>query len=88
MSAACPPLIAQYPPMTIFQPHHIRLVEQALRRAPEGMTGKEVWEATDRVIPERTVHLILGDLVHDGKAERLSTSRSGRRARQVFRVVR
>ena len=30
------------------------------------MTGKEVWEATDRMVPEHTVHLILGQMAHKG----------------------
>lgn len=33
--------------MSIFRPESVRLVEQALIEGPtEGMTGKQVWEAT------------------------------------------
>ena len=49
--------------MSLFRPEHVRLVEQALNEGPEtGMTGKQVWEATDRAVPEHTAHLILGEM--------------------------
>ncbi len=75
--------------MSVFRPNHIHLVEQALHAGPsEGMTGKQVWEATDRAVPERIVHLILGDMVHRGVAERESSPRGfQRRMKHVFRVV-
>ena len=43
------------------------------------MTGKQVWEATDRAVPEHTVHLILGQMAHEGLVESESTHRWGRR---------
>ena len=49
--------------MPIFQPEHVRLVEQALLKGPaEGMTGRQAWEATGRAVPEHTVHAILSEL--------------------------
>ena len=75
--------------MSIFQPEHVRLVEAVLSAGPdEGMTGRQVWEAVDRAVPEQTVHLILGDMVHKGLVERDSTTRGGRlRERSVFRAL-
>ena len=55
--------------MSIFRPQHIRLVEQALLQGPEnGSTGKQIWDAVDRAVPEHAVHLILGDMVSKGLA--------------------
>ena len=72
----------------IFQPEHVRLVEQALIEGPaEGMTGKQVWEATNRAVPEHTAHLILQEMANKGLAERETTSRKGRRAISVFRAL-
>ena len=66
--------------MSIFQPEHVRLVEAALSNGPEdGMTGKQVWDAVDRAVPEDTVHLILGEMAHRGLVDRTSTPRGGRR---------
>jgi len=73
--------------MSIFRPEHVRLVEQALLEGPaEGSTGKQVWDAVDRAVPEHTVHLILGDMVSKGLVERTMTPRGGRlKALSVFR---
>ena len=74
--------------MSIFQPEHVRLVEAALNDGPdEGMTGKQVWDATDRAVPELTVHLILREMVHKGLMESESTPRSSRREISVFRAL-
>ena len=74
--------------MSILRPESVRLVEQALVDGPaEGMTGKEVWDATNRVVPEHTAHLILQEMVSKGLVERKTTSRKGRRAISVFRAL-
>ena len=74
--------------MALFRPAHVRLVEQALLEAPtEGMTGKQVWEATNRAVPEHTAHLILQEMASKGLAERTTTARKGRRAISVFRAL-
>ena len=75
--------------MSIFQPEHVRLVEAALNDSPDqGMTGKQVWEAVDRAVPEHTVHVILGQMVHKGLVEAESKPRGGRlRAVTVFRAL-
>ena len=74
--------------MSIFRPESVRLVEQALIEGPtEGVTGKQVWEATDRAVPERAVHLILQEMASKGLVERETTSRKGRRAISVFRTL-
>ena len=75
--------------MSLFRPESVRLVEQALLEGPaEGMTGREVWEATDRAVPEHTVRLMLGEMVHKGLVEREATSRRGRqKAISVFRAL-
>ena len=53
--------------MSISRAESVRLVEQALTEGPaEGMTGKQVWEAIDRTVPEHTVRLMLGEMVHKG----------------------
>ena len=51
------------------------------------MTGKQVWEATERAVPEHTVHLILQEMASKGLAERKTTSRKGRRTISVFRAL-
>ena len=73
--------------MSIFRPEHIRLVEQALLQGPEnGSTGKQIWDAVDRAVPDHAVHLILGDMVSKGLVERTTTPRGGRlKARSVYR---
>ena len=73
--------------MSIFRPEHVRLVGQTLLQGPEsGSTGKQVWDAVDRAVPEHTVHLILGDLASKGLVERTTTARGGRlRAISVYR---
>ena len=75
--------------MSIFQPEHVRLVEQALLKGPaEGMTGRQAWEATGRAVPEHTVHLILGEMIHRGLAERETNPRGFRRKGvSVFRAL-
>ena len=75
--------------MSIFRPESVRLVEQALLAGPtEGMTGKQVWEATDKAVPERAVHLILQEMASKGLVERKTTSRPGRlKAISVFRAL-
>ena len=74
--------------MSIFRPESVRLVEQALLAGPsEGMTGREVWEATNRAVPEHTAHLILQEMASKGLVERKTTSRKGRRAISVFRAL-
>ena len=75
--------------MSIFRPEHVRLVEQALLEGPEnGSTGKQVWDALDRAVPEHTVHLILGEMAHKGLVERKTTSRRGRgKGTSVFRAL-
>ena len=65
--------------MPIFQPEHVRLVEHALTDGPEeGMTGKQVWNATMRAVPEHTVHLILREMSHKGLVQRESIPKWGR----------
>ena len=74
--------------MSIFRPEQVRLVEQALLEGPEnGSTGKQVWDAVDHAVPEHTVHLILGGMVHTGLVERESTPRGGRKEISVFRAL-
>ena len=75
--------------MPIFQPEHVRLVEHALNDGPkEGMTGRQVWDAVDRMVPEHTVHLILREMAHKGLVEREATHRWGRRKGiNVFRAL-
>ena len=75
--------------MSFFRVEHVRLVEHALNDGPEGgMTGKQVWEATDRTVPEHSVHVILSELVHKGLVERKSRPRRGRRKGiSVFRAL-
>ena len=63
-----PPLL---PPCPFFRSEHVRLVEQALIDAPaDGMTGRQVWEATDRAVPENTTHLILDEMANKELVER------------------
>ena len=75
--------------MSLFRPESVRLVEQALLEGPaEGMTGKQVWEATNRAVPEHTAHLILQDMASGGVAECTTTARRGRlKAVSVFRAL-
>ena len=75
--------------MPFFRPEHVRLVEEALSEGPaDGMTGRQVWDATDRAVPEHTTHLILGEMERKGLVERESTPRPGRRrAISVFRAL-
>ena len=75
--------------MSFFRPESVRLVEQALIEGPaEGMTGKQVWEATNRAVPEHTAHLILQEMVSKGLVERTTTPRGGRlKAISVFRAL-
>ena len=75
--------------MSLFRPESVRLVEQALNDGPEaGMTGRQVWQATDRAVSELTVRLILGEMERTGLVERESTPRPGRRrAIRVFRAL-
>ena len=74
--------------MSIFQPKHVRLVEAALNEGPdEGMTGKQVWVAVDRAVPEHTVHLILREMVLKRWWSASRLPRPGRRKGiSVFRV--
>ena len=51
------------------------------------MTGKQVWEATERAVPERAAHLILQEMASKGLVERKTTSRKRRRAISVFRAL-
>ena len=63
-------------PMSIFQSDRVCLVEQALLEGPENVsTGKQVWDAVDRVVPEHTGHLILGDMANT-PSPRLATAPS------------
>ena len=74
--------------MSIFQPKSVRLVEQALLEGPAGgMTGKQVWEAVDRAVPERAVYLILLEMASKGLVERETTTRKGRQAISAFRAL-
>ena len=74
--------------MSIFRPEQVSLVEEALRRGPEeGVTGKQMWAALGRAVPEHTVHLILQDMASKGRAHRETTSRKDRRAISVFRAL-
>ncbi len=46
--------------MSFFRVEHVQLVERALNAGPpEGMTGRQLWDAVDRDVPEHSVHLIL-----------------------------
>ena len=49
--------------MSIFSPEHIRLVEQTLIEGPaEGMTGRQVWEALARTVPDPDAFPLLHNL--------------------------
>jgi len=74
--------VSTYPPETV------RRVKQALIEGPaEGMTGREIWEATKGAAPEHTIHLILQDLARVRLVAREATPRTGRRAASVFRAL-
>ena len=71
--------------MALFRPEHVRLVEKVLLEGPkEGSTGKQVWNATDRAVPEHTVYLILSEREHRELVERVSP---GRGRKSVFRAL-
>ena len=75
--------------MSFFRVEHVQLVERALNAGSrEGMTGRQVWDAVDRDVPEHSVHLILSQMVHEGLVERESTHRGFRRKGiSVFRAL-